>query len=167
MAPNGERAADATPDDAVRPNQLLLVTLGVLDDASIIDATRQLLVPGAIRTLDSGNSQYRGVYTGDENTSRKLAYHNGTAWPWPFPSFAEAAVMCGRMDAESALGLLSGAVDNLNTSCLGHMSEIADGDSPHAQKGCAAQAWSVSELLRVWLKLSDAAAREGDGQCKR
>ena len=33
------------------------------------------------------------------------------------------------------------------------MSEIADGDSPHAQKGCAAQAWSVSELLRVWLKL--------------
>ena len=37
--------------------------------------------------------------------------------------------------------------------CVGHMSEIADGDSPHAQKGCAAQAWSVSELLRVWLKL--------------
>ena len=33
------------------------------------------------------------------------------------------------------------------------MSENADGDAPHAQKGCTAQAWSVSELLRVWLKL--------------
>jgi len=34
------------------------------------------------------------------------------------------------------------------------MSENADGDAPHAQKGCTAQAWSDSELLRVWLKLS-------------
>ena len=49
--------------------------------------------------------------------------------------------------------LLAGAVENLNDGCVGQMSEIADGDSPHAQKGCAAQAWSVSELLRVWLAL--------------
>ena len=50
--------------------------------------------------------------------------------------------------------MLATAVENLNTGCLCHMSEIADGDAPHAQKGCTAQAWSVSELLRVWLKLS-------------
>ena len=34
------------------------------------------------------------------------------------------------------------------------ISEIADGDAPHVQKGCRAQAWSVSELLRVWLALA-------------
>ena len=46
--------------------------------------------------------------------------------------------------------ILASAVENLNDGCLAHMSEIADGDSPHAQKGCRAQAWSESELLRVW-----------------
>ncbi|MBP1772036.1 MAG: Amylo-alpha-1,6-glucosidase, partial [Holophagaceae bacterium] len=25
-----------------------------------------------------------------------------------------------------------------------------DGDAPHAPRGCDAQAWSVSEALRVW-----------------
>jgi glycogen debranching enzyme len=103
---------------------------------------------------------YRGVYGGDEDTSRKPAYHNGTAWAWPFPSFAEAMAMTGVASKTSALSLLAGAVENINSGTLGHMSEIADGDSPHRQKGCTAQAWSVSELLRVWLKLSKC-----DGDC--
>ena len=34
------------------------------------------------------------------------------------------------------------------------MSEIADGDAPHVQRGCTAQAWSISEVLRVWLAVS-------------
>ena len=150
-APNGESAANARPDDAVRPNQLFLLTLGVVDDESIIDATESLLVPGGIRSLASGHPLYRGVYEGDEDTSRKPAYHNGTAWAWPFPMFAEALVAARRCSKEVALSLLAG--ENLNTGCLCHLSEIADGDAPHAQKGCCAQAWSDSELLRVWLKL--------------
>jgi glycogen debranching enzyme len=55
--------------------------------------------------------------------------------------------------AETALQLLAVAVENINAGTIGHMSENADGDAPHAQKGCTAQAWSVSELLRVWLKI--------------
>ena len=152
-APNGESAANARPDDAVRPNQLFLLTLGVVDDESILDATESLLVPGGIRSLASGHPLYRGVYEGDEDTSRKPAYHNGTAWAWPFPMFAEALVAARRCSKDVALSLLAGAVENLNTGCLCHLSEIADGDAPHAQKGCCAQAWSDSELLRVWLKL--------------
>lgn len=54
---------------------------------------------------------------------------------------------------EVALQLLATAVENVNAGCLCHLSENADGDAPHAQKGCTAQAWSDSELLRVWLKL--------------
>ena len=152
-APNGESAADAVPEDAVRPNQLFLVTLGVVDDPSILRATEELLVPGGVRSLNSGHPLYRGVYTGDEDTSRKQAYHNGTVWAWPFPLYAEALVATKACSREVALSLLAGAVENLNAGCVGHISEIADGDSPHAQKGCAAQAWSVSELLRVWLRL--------------
>ncbi|MGD9249337.1 MAG: amylo-alpha-1,6-glucosidase [Desulfobacteraceae bacterium] len=40
---------------------------------------------------------------------------------------------------------------------MGHVPEILDGDAPHAQGGCDAQAWGVSELLRVWNKFSDPA----------
>ena len=152
-APNGEPAAEATPEDAVRPNQLFLLTLGILDDTSILRATEELLVPGGVRSLNAGHPLYRGTYAGDEDTSRKPAYHNGTVWAWPFPLYAEALAATGACSREAALSLLAGAVENLNAGCVGHMSENADGDAPHAQKGCCAQAWSDSELLRVWLKL--------------
>jgi glycogen debranching enzyme len=32
---------------------------------------------------------------------------------------------------------------------LGHLPEIADGDPPHAARGCPFQAWSVGEALRL------------------
>ena len=67
--------------------------------------------------------------------------------------YVEAMVAARRCGRDVALSLLAGAVENLNTECVCHLSEIADGDAPHAQKGCRAQAWSDSELLRVWLKL--------------
>ena len=157
---NGEPAANATPDFSVRPNQLMLVSLGVLDaevggDAhsclSMIEACGRLLIPGGIRSLDARDSKYRGIYSGDEDTSRKPAYHNGTAWAWQMPMFAEAAVKCGCLSKGQAGSLLAGAIENLNTGCLCHISEIADGDAPHMQKGCRAQAWSASEFLRVLL----------------
>ncbi len=153
-APNGESAADATPEDTIRPNQLFLITLGVTRDREILHATQELLVPGGIRSLNASHPLYRGVYTGDEDTMRKRAYHNGTVWGWPFPLYAEALAMTGTCPRETALSLLATAVDNLNSGTLCHMSENADGDAPHVQKGCTAQAWSDSELLRVWLKLS-------------
>ncbi len=153
-APHGERAAEATPEDTIRPNQLFLITLGVTDDPSILRATEELLVPGGIRTLQASHSLYCGRYEGDEDTRRKPAYHNGTVWAWPWPLYAEALALTKACPPEVARELLASAVENLNTGCLCHMSEIADGDAPHAQKGCTAQAWSISELLRVWLKLA-------------
>ncbi|MBO7721008.1 MAG: glycogen debranching enzyme N-terminal domain-containing protein, partial [Kiritimatiellae bacterium] len=153
-APRGEPAAAAQPEDTIRPNQLFLITLGVVKDAEILKATEELLTPGGIRSLNAMHPLYRGVYTGDEDTSRKQAYHNGTAWAWPFPLYAEALAETGSCSRDVALGLLAGAVESLNVGCLCHASEIADGDSPHTPKGCLAQAWSDSEILRVWLKLS-------------
>ena len=108
----------------------------------------------AYRSLAAGHPLYKGVYAGDEDTVRKPAYHNGTVWAWPFPLYAEALAESGQASAETALSLLASSVENINSGCLCHISEIADGDAPHAQKGCRAQAWSASELLRVWLKLT-------------
>jgi starch synthase (maltosyl-transferring) len=49
-----------------------------------------------------------GVYAGDEDTRRKPAYHNGTAWTWVFPSFCEAWADCfGPGEVETALAWLA------------------------------------------------------------
>lgn len=173
----GRSAKAAAPDDALRPNQLLALTLGAVVDfeirASVLNACRELLVPGAVRTLadrpvrhpleirhdgkqlNDPLNPYWGSYTGDENTHRKPAYHNGTAWTWLFPSYCEALVDCyGPSEKATALALLSSATVLINQGCVGHVPEIVDGDAPHRQRGCDAQAWGVAELLRVWKKIS-------------
>ena len=43
----------------------------------------------------------------------------------------------------------------LNEGCLGQIPEILDGDTPHTQRGCDAQAWGATEALRVWKLLSE------------
>jgi predicted glycogen debranching enzyme len=174
----GQPAKDATADDALRPNQLLAITLGAITEPQkckhILAACQELLVPGAIRSLadrpvrhrlkihhhgkliNDPHHPYQGHYEGDEDTRRKPAYHNGTAWTWLFPSFAEAWAMTYGQDAfETALSWLTSSAPLLEHGCLGHIPEILDGDSPHTARGCDAQAWGASELLRVWLKLAN------------
>ena len=171
-ADSGIPAREAEADDALRPNQLFAVTLGLVESPdlkkSVVAACETLLVPGAIRSLadrpvrrpapvwKDGQSlndplhPYRGRYEGDEDTSRKPAYHNGTAWTWPFPSYAEALVSAyGDVARPFALDLLASANGLLESGCLLHLPEILDGDAPHAQRGCGAQAWGVTELFRV------------------
>jgi predicted glycogen debranching enzyme len=172
----GVTADKAVQEDALRPNQLLAVTLGALRDrtleASIIEACEGLLVPGAIRSvadrpvladmsvwgdgklLNTPHNPYQGHYLGDEDTRRKPAYHNGTAWTWQFPLYVEAlAKVYGAAARQTGLSLLGSSVELLNRGCLGHTPELCDGDAPHAARGCGAQAWGVSELLRVWKKV--------------
>jgi predicted glycogen debranching enzyme len=173
----GQPARSARPDDAVRPNQLLAVTLGAIDSTDhmrrILSACEELLVPGGIRSLadrpvnypivihhngSALNDPYRpywGAYCGDEDTRRKPAYHNGTAWTWPFPAYCEAwALAYGEPGRHTALAWLTSSIGLLESGCLGHLPEILDGDYPHTARGCDAQAWGASEWVRVWLKLS-------------
>jgi glycogen debranching enzyme len=51
--------------------------------------------------------------------------------------------------------LISCAAKSLNEGCLGQLPKILDGDAPHTQRGCDAQAWGVTETLRVWKMLSE------------
>ena len=170
-------AARARADDALRPNQLLLLTLGAVKDPETarqaLEACMELLVPGAIRSLapravthplavvhggrilNDPLHPYWGRYQGDEDTRRKPAYHNGTAWTWPFPLFCEAwARVFSPAGVRTALAWLGSAVELMPTGCAGFIPEILDGDHPHTPRGCDAQAWGSSELARVWIKLS-------------
>ena len=151
---------------------LFAVTLGAVNDPQIareiVESASGLIIPGAIRSL--GNlpvnpplpvklhgqllndpvHPYCGHYCGPEDTSRKVSYHNGTAWCWPFPSYVEAFYMVnGDAVLTAARKLLQSASCYFNDGCPGQLPEVADGDYPHNWGGCAAQAWSVSEFYRV------------------
>jgi glycogen debranching enzyme len=100
---------------------------------------------------------YWGRYEGDEDTRRKPAYHNGTAWTWTFPVFCEALARAWDFDegAVAAARTYLGSMEVLlHEGCLSQFPEILDGDAPHAQRGCDAQAWGVTEALRVWKLLT-------------
>ncbi|MBN1865214.1 MAG: glycogen debranching enzyme N-terminal domain-containing protein [Victivallales bacterium] len=177
-APKGTPAEKAVKDDALRPNQLLAITLGLVQDRGIrrkiLEATSSLLVPGAIRSLanrpvntpieikdSSGkllndpHNPYWGRYEGDEDTKRKPAYHNGTAWTWLFPSWPEAHfITYGDNGRQTAKSILFSAHSLLKTGCIGNIPEILDGDAPHRQRGCDAQAWGATEIFRVWQLLN-------------
>jgi predicted glycogen debranching enzyme len=168
----GQSAVKAAADDALRPNQLLAITLGAVADrslaAAVLRACEELLTPGAIRSLadrpvahplpvlhngrplNDPLRPYWGAYGGDEDTRRKPAYHNGTAWTWLFPSYGEALLLrYGGPARPKVRALLASSVALLNRGCVGHVPEIVDGDAPHAPRGCGAQAWSATELYRV------------------
>ena len=95
-------------------------------------------------------------YEGDEDTRRKPAYHNGTAWTWTFPVFCEALARAWDFSPQAiaAAKAYLGSMERLmNEGCLGQIPEILDGDAPHQSRGCDAQAWGVTEALRVWTLL--------------
>ena len=169
----GTPARRAAADDACRSNQLFAITLGLVTghkvQMSILSACEQLIIPGAIRTLADRQVKYPlpvfhlggllndpswpywGTYKGDEDTRRKPAYHNGTAWTWPFPSYCEALFMIGGEKCRvRAASLLMSSSEVINSGVPCHTPEILDGDSPHFWRGCGAQAWGITELFRVY-----------------
>ena len=183
IAKNGQSAAEAKADDALRGNFLFAVSLGLVtgDRAKrcVETAQKYLVVPGALRSLaplpvsvplpiyhdgqllNNPVEPYWPRYEGDEDTCRKPAYHNGTAWTWTFPVFCEALARAwsrdtGSPEAIAAAKAYLGSMEQLmKEGCLGQVPEILDGDAPHTQRGCDAQAWGVTEALRVWKLLSE------------
>lgn len=176
VAPAQVGARAAVTDTALRCNGLFAVSLGLADgpraQRCVAAAMRHLVVPGALRTLaplpvtphlpvysaagqllNNPAEPYWGRYEGDEDRRRKLAYHNGTAWTWTFPTFCEALARAWNFSpaAVATARAYLGSMDCLlNTNCIGHLPEIVDGDAPHQQRGCDAQAWGATEALRVW-----------------
>ncbi len=179
-------------DDALRCNQLLFVAFGLATPRharSAVDAAMQhLVVPGAVRTLaplpvslplpirdaaggllNDPTQPYWGRYEGDEDTRRKPAYHNGTAWTWFLPLLCEAMAVAWDFQTDAltaARAILKSNETLLDAGCIGHLPEILDGDAPHSPRGCDAQAWSVTESLRVWHSLNRDRTADRDGCIK-
>jgi glycogen debranching enzyme len=111
----------------------------------------RLLTPFGLRSLDPRHPDYKALYFGDLR-SRDAAYHQGTVWAWLIGPFVDAWLKVHPSDHAGAREFLMGFRSHLDDACVGSISEIFDGDQPFRPRGCIAQAWSVAEVLRCWIK---------------
>jgi predicted glycogen debranching enzyme len=147
----------STHDACIRPNQILAVSLPYCalppdQMCAVVDCCgRELLTSHGLRSLSPKDPGYRGRYSGD-GRQRDAAYHMGTVWTWLLGPFVRAHYRV-HGDARLAQSFLEPLAQELDSACLGTLSEIFDGDAPHGARGCFAQAWSVAETLRSWIYL--------------
>ncbi len=147
-------------DPSLRPNQLFAVALPVTplssaQQKSVVDSCgRHLLTSYGLRSLAPVEGGYSGHYGGGPR-ERDAAYHQGTVWGWLLGPFALAHYRVYG-DRQAALSFLEPLGRQICSHGVGSLSEIFDGDAPHAPRGCIAQAWTVSETLRAWTELSSA-----------
>ena len=141
---------------SIRPNQIFALSLpypllpkhkarAVL---AVVEA--KLLTPYGLRSLAPDDPDYRGRYEGGRSL-RDASYHQGTVWSWLLGPYADALINTnGAVGRAKAREAFEGLAPHLLEAGLGTISEIFDGDAPHAPRGCPAQAWSVGEALRVF-----------------
>jgi predicted glycogen debranching enzyme len=146
-------------DSAFRPNQIFAVgglPFAVLEGPRarrVVDAVEaRLLTPLGLRSLAAAEPGYVPRYRGGVR-ERDGAYHQGTVWPWLMGPFVEAWVRVrgssSEAKREARARFLAPLLAHLDDAGLGHLAEVADGDTPHAPGGCPFQAWSVGEALRL------------------
>lgn len=143
-------------DNSCRPNQIFAISLDhpVLEQsrwATVVDTVcEHLLTPIGLRTLAPGHPDYKPKYSGDLR-SRDAAYHQGTVWAWLIGPFIDAWCRTFPDRREECKAFLAGFDAHLSEACIGTISEIFDAEAPYTPRGCAAQAWSVAEVLRAMI----------------
>ena len=147
------------PDDHIRPNQVYAVSLPFSllpeeqEKAVVALVEKELFVGCGLRSLAPDHPDYHGIYCG-ALAKRDAAYHQGTAWGFLLGGFFSAYMKVNHHSssaAENAVHMLEPVRKHLSDSgCIGSISEIFDGDTPHNPRGCYAQAWSVGEVLRCY-----------------
>jgi predicted glycogen debranching enzyme len=148
--PNGD-------NPACRPNQLLAFSLkhAILDEkrwSAVLDVScAKLLTPVGLRSLSPDHKDYKPKYDGDLR-ARDAAYHQGTVWAWLIGPFIDAWLKVYPDDLDGAGKFLDGFKPHLRDACIGSISEVFDAEPPFTPRGCIAQAWSVAEVLRCWIK---------------
>jgi predicted glycogen debranching enzyme len=148
---------EAGDDISCRPNQLLAFSLQfpVLEQKHwnpVLDVVRdRLLTPFGLRSLSRDSPEYKPKYFGDLR-ARDAAYHQGTVWAWLIGPFIDAWLKVHPDDRAGARKFLEGFAAHLDEGCVGSINEIFDAEPPFTPRGCIAQAWSVAEVLRCWVK---------------
>ncbi len=146
-------------DEKVRPNQLMVLSIPMIeplldDDLArrvVENAATELLFPYGIASLSPRDPWFHPYHHNDDWHHFDAAYHNGTVWGWN-AGFTVTA-LCQRRQAELAAKLARHlARQILHLGCRGSMSELIEAIPRRRGKlvlsGTWAQAWSTAEFVR-------------------
>ena len=131
-----------------------VLTIAVVENAEAFWRHECVLPEVDLAVYSSGRLSERVIeWLASEGMSGCPVVHWGDYDPVGCLEYLRLRAKCGdrtRMHLPGAVAeMLTRFEPQLRAACVGQVSEIADGDAPHAARGCFAQAWSVAELLRV------------------
>ena len=139
----------------IRPNMVVACGLSfkMLSEEqqarTLLTIQQHLLTPRGLRTLSPRNLLYKSNYNEDQR-SQDLASRNGSAWIWPLVFYVKACFdLRGESFVAEARSILEAFDDELQTKCVGSISERFEGDPPHNPRGGVSHATSVAGLLLI------------------
>lgn len=145
-------------DNQVRSNQIwaIMMPFSLLDEKkskSVVDKVyNELYTPYGLRSLSKYDKEFKQNY-GGSHFNRDMAYHQGTVWPFPLGGFLISYLKVNNHSEtakQEVYEMLEYLEPCLKEGCVGQIAEIYDGLNPTRSHGCFAQAWSATELLRVY-----------------
>ena len=163
---------DVLGNNEIRPNQLfalsttypvMILTNGKAKEM-LKTVTKELYTKYGLATLSSKDKKYIAIYEGD-GFKRDMSYHQGITWPWLAGLYIASykTVINNEKDKTEKKKLekeYEKIINNYQKSfthsmkegCLGSISEQYDSKMPYEPKGAFAQAWSVSEVIKIMLE---------------
>ena len=146
---------DYETNDFRRSNMLVACSLdySMLNEEQVMDVLavvrQHLLTKRGIRSLSPRNKFYQPSYAEDQR-SQDMASYNGAIWVWPLMFYVKAGfALAGERFLSDVEEMLESFDEEIQTACIGSVSECFEGDPPFKAHGCLSQATSVGGLLYI------------------
>lgn len=163
---------DVIGNEEIRPNQLFALSttypVMILSNEKAKETLKtvgkELYTKYGLATLSKKDPKYIAVYEGD-GFRRDMSYHQGITWPWLAGLYVESYKTIiknekNKTEKKKLEEEYEKIISNYKKSfaqamkegAIGTISELYDSKPPYLPKGAFAQAWSVSEVIKIMLE---------------
>lgn len=163
---------DVIGSEEIRPNQLFALSttypVMILSNEKAKEmlktVSKELYTKYGLATLSKKDPKYIAVYEGD-GFKRDTSYHQGITWPWLAGLYAESYKTIiknekNKTEKKKLEEEYEKIISNykkafaqaMKEGAIGTISELYDSKPPYLPKGAFAQAWSVSEVIKIMLE---------------
>lgn len=163
---------DVIGSEEIRPNQLFALSttypVMILSNEKAKEmlktVSKELYTKYGLATLSKKDPKYIAVYEGD-GFKRDTSYHQGITWPWLAGLYVESYKTIiknekNKIEKKKLEEEYEKIISNykkafaqaMKEGAIGTISELYDSKPPYLPKGAFAQAWSVSEVIKIMLE---------------
>lgn len=163
---------DVIGSEGIRPNQLFALSttypVMILSNEKAKEmlktVSKELYTKYGLATLSKKDPKYIAVYEGD-GFKRDTSYHQGITWPWLAGLYVESYKTIiknekNKTEKKKLEEEYEKIISNykkafaqaMKEGAIGTISELYDSKPPYLPKGAFAQAWSVSEVIKIMLE---------------